>query len=249
LLCLEQDEKPFQERIYKSLTLQYVNLIKRFSMKAPVVLFFLLICFNAFDQETVEVKTEGTEVYEVFYKLKKKPYSKHGSYKVYRTSDNLLLVEGNYDMGKKSGIWTYYNSEGVVREKMDETTGKLTFYNPDADTVTTIIRVNGNTERVKLDWPVEYAEGESAMWKTIQTNIEYPEIAREEGISGEILISFFVGTDGIAREHAVLKGVAPILDEEALRVVKLLSDKWQPAKYKGEPVEALHVMSIRFTIA
>ena len=200
-------------------------------------------------QKTVEVEKQFKDSYAVYTQLKKKPYTKHGAYKLYRKSDGVLLEDGAYDMGKQVGTWSYYGYKGALHKQYDFATGKITFYDPTADTATVYIREKGELNRVVLDWPVDYEGGVGAVGEVIRTNVSYPEYAREMGISGTVYVGFYVSVSGTAIDHFIEKGVDKLLDDEALRIVKLIPDKWTPAKYQGKLVETRYVIPISFRIA
>ena len=63
-------------------------------------------------------------------------------------------------------------------------------------------------------------------------NTTYPQKAAQEGIEGTVLVSAHIDTDGTLTTAEVYKSVHPLLDEEALRVVRLLK-KWEPAYVSG----------------
>jgi len=89
--------------------------------------------------------------------------------------------------------------------------------------------------------------GLDAMYAFLQSNLKYPEVARNNGISGQVFIEFVVEKDGTIGNVKVLVGVYPELDQEAVRVVKLLP-KWKPGKQMGKPVRCFYNIPIRFTI-
>ena len=71
--------------------------------------------------------------------------------------------------------------------------------------------------------------------KWVAQNMRYPEEAIKKKLSGRVMVSFVVGSDGVIRNVKVLRGVDPILDEEAVRVVSS-SPKWTPATKDGKPI-------------
>ncbi len=50
--------------------------------------------------------------------------------------------------------------------------------------------------------------------------IDYPRLARDNGLEGMILLTFMIGADGKISEIKVKRGVAPILDKESVRVIR-----------------------------
>ena len=71
--------------------------------------------------------------------------------------------------------------------------------------------------------------------KWVNSNLTYPQEAKEKGIQGRVTLSFTVGTDGKVGSVKVLRGVDPILDNEAIRVIEM-SPEWTPGKMGGKAV-------------
>ncbi|MBR5698480.1 MAG: M56 family metallopeptidase [Prevotella sp.] len=87
----------------------------------------------------------------------------------------------------------------------------------------------------------EFPGGQEALMNFLQKNVKYPKEAMDKGTQGRVVVQFVVGKDGSVTNPKVVKSVSPELDQEALRVVKMMP-KWQPGKQKGEEVP------VRFTI-
>lgn len=77
--------------------------------------------------------------------------------------------------------------------------------------------------------------------KYVARNFEFPEMARQMGIQGRVYVDFVIEKDGSFSNITVIRGVDPMLDEEAIRVVKSMP-KVKPAKQRGKPVR------MRFTL-
>jgi protein TonB len=81
----------------------------------------------------------------------------------------------------------------------------------------------------------------------IQKNLKYPEIASENGISGNVLISFAVNSKGEVCDVKVLRGIDPSLDKEAVRIISS-SPKWTPGKQGGKNVKVIFNFPVRFVL-
>ena len=68
--------------------------------------------------------------------------------------------------------------------------------------------------------------------KWVNSRLQYPEIAKENGVQGRVTLQFTVEKDGTVTKVRVLRGVDPSLDKEAVRVVSS-SPKWKPGKQIG----------------
>lgn len=89
---------------------------------------------------------------------------------------------------------------------------------------------------------------ESDQFRTfINENLHYPEEAQKKGISGRVFIQFDVDKEGNVDNVIVVRGVAPLLDAEALRVTKS-SPKWEPGLEKGKPVRVRYTFPIVFAL-
>lgn len=81
----------------------------------------------------------------------------------------------------------------------------------------------------------------------VQSNMEYPAIAAENGISGKVIVQFAINTKGEIVDVQVVRGVDPALDKEAMRAVKM-SPKWSPGKQRGKPVKVQYTMPVNFVL-
>ena len=81
----------------------------------------------------------------------------------------------------------------------------------------------------------------------VNTQLKYPDIAKNNGIQGRVTLQFTVDVDGSVTNVKVLRGVDPSLDNEALRVVRL-SPKWTPGRQKGKPVRVTYTFPVIFQL-
>jgi bla regulator protein blaR1 len=89
--------------------------------------------------------------------------------------------------------------------------------------------------------------GESGLLKYLGENIQYPESAKVKGIQGKVIIRFAIDNQGKITKEAVLKSVDPVLDEEALRVVRTLP-RFEPGRQGGKAVPVWYMVPINFTL-
>jgi protein TonB len=83
--------------------------------------------------------------------------------------------------------------------------------------------------------------------KYIAKNLQYPEIAAENGVSGRVIVQFAVDKTGKVVDARVVRSVDSALDKEALRVV-ISSPKWTPGKQRGRAVKVLFTFPINFVL-
>jgi len=95
--------------------------------------------------------------------------------------------------------------------------------------------------------PMFQGGDENVFSKWVGEQIVYPTAAKEKGIQGRIMLTFVVDSDGNVRDVAVLRGVDPELDKEAVRVVAS-SPKWFPGIQKGERVNVRYNFPVIFML-
>ncbi len=83
--------------------------------------------------------------------------------------------------------------------------------------------------------------------KYIAKNLQYPEIAAENGVSGRVIIQFAVDKTGRVVDAKIVRSVDSALDKEAVRVV-MSSPKWTPGKQRGKAVKVLFTFPINFVL-
>jgi TonB family protein len=89
--------------------------------------------------------------------------------------------------------------------------------------------------------------GETALLKFLMENTRYPEEAKIAGTQGKVIVRFSVDEQGKACRESVLKGVSPEIDEEALRVVRMLP-RFEPGRQGGKAVPVWYMVPINFTL-
>lgn len=81
----------------------------------------------------------------------------------------------------------------------------------------------------------------------IAQRLEYPEIAKENGVEGRVVLRFTVMKDGTLGNLTVLRSVDPSLDKEALRVVST-SPKWEPGRQRDRAVNVTYEFPVIFRL-
>lgn len=83
--------------------------------------------------------------------------------------------------------------------------------------------------------------------KWVATRLVYPEIAKENGVQGRVMLQFRVEADGRVTNVRVMRGVEPSLDKEAVRVVSS-SPKWSPGKQRDRAVPVTYTFPVYFQL-
>lgn len=93
----------------------------------------------------------------------------------------------------------------------------------------------------------QYPGGDKAMSDFIYKNLQYPKEAKDKNIQGRVICRFAIMADGSVGNVSVLKGVDPLLDAEAIRVLKL-TNGWKPGMQGGKPVNVWYSVPIIFEL-
>ena len=89
------------------------------------------------------------------------------------------------------------------------------------------------------------------MMAFLYENVEYPSIARENGVEGTVVVQFVVETDGSIGNVSVLRDIGAGCGEEATRLITSMNnlpEKWTPGKQRGHPVRVMYTLPVRFKL-
>ncbi|WP_336325119.1 M56 family metallopeptidase [Porphyromonas pogonae] len=89
--------------------------------------------------------------------------------------------------------------------------------------------------------------GTGEMYKFMANTMIYPETAIKANIQGKVIVRYIVNQDGSISDIEVARGVDPVLDAEAVRVIKAMP-KWIPGKQNGKPVRVRYTMPVVFML-
>jgi len=88
---------------------------------------------------------------------------------------------------------------------------------------------------------------ENTFTKWVLEHIVYPQVAKENGVAGRVVLSFVVDADGYVRNVKVLRGIDPLIDKEAVRVVSS-SPRWKPGRQRDRNVRVPYNFPINFQL-
>lgn len=83
--------------------------------------------------------------------------------------------------------------------------------------------------------------------KWVYAYLKYPQEAVRKGIQGRVLVDFIIDERGKVTDVKVLKGVDPLLDNEAVKVVSASPD-WKPARHHGKKVKSEMSVYVEFKL-
>ncbi len=108
-----------------------------------------------------------------------------------------------------------------------------------ADKDTTVLRT---VEQIP-----EFPGGIVQFMKWLTRNLRYPPQAQRQKIQGKVVVSFIVNKDGSISSPKVVKSVDPLLDNEAMRVIKMMP-RWKPGMDKGATCRTMFAIPVNFVL-
>lgn len=165
----------------------------------------------------------------------------HGTIIGFNLSGNKSF-EGEYENGYMIGKWKFYTDEGVL----DHTTTYRYTDHVERDS-SEFVTMNYNEPFSIVDNMPEFPGGDKHLRAVIGKNIKYPKKCYANKIQGRVLVQLIINLVGEVENEEVVKSVHPLLDKEAIRVVKELPN-WVPGLKAGRPVKVRYTVPFSFKI-
>ncbi len=89
--------------------------------------------------------------------------------------------------------------------------------------------------------------GLKSFFEYLETNLQYPQEAKNVRLEGRVMVRFVVELDGSLKNIEVIKGIGGGCDEEAVRLIKN-APKWLPGKNAGKAVRVEVTRPIAFKL-
>lgn len=110
-----------------------------------------------------------------------------------------------------------------------------------------IIDANKIYKGSEVDREPAYPGGNMGLLSDISKSIRYPKVCKDNGIEGDVLVSFVVEQDGSVSNVTAVRRVQPNLNSEAERVVRSLR-RWTPGAIQGQPVRVEMTVLVKFRL-
>lgn len=94
----------------------------------------------------------------------------------------------------------------------------------------------------------QFIGGIQNMVSHINLNVVYPSKCQEMNQQGIVFVQFIIDKSGEVRDVEIIKGVHPLLDKEAFRVVSIMPD-WIPGMQNYENVNVRFTLPINFRLS
>ena len=199
---------------------------------------------------SLSIKTNG--IYGTYYYNRKGSDSKLYLYGGASRSKDIVLLEFTDD-GQQTGIFkgrltsrtlegTFANSAGV---EMSFELLPIASSSANSNGSQSSDNISANADMPDRD--IEFPGGMIGFGQYITDNLQYPDEAKEKGISGNVRVSFIIDKDGSVIDAKVIESVDPNLDKEAIRLIRSMP-KWKPGIRNGKYVKMRTNTVIRFKL-
>jgi TonB family protein len=101
------------------------------------------------------------------------------------------------------------------------------------------------TKPITIKSLASFSGGEKSLKSYFAENMNYSEEAVKKDIQGRVIVRFTVDTTGKVKNPEVIRSIHPILDTEAIRLVKNMPD-WKPETINGKPVISTQTTNVIF---
>lgn len=93
----------------------------------------------------------------------------------------------------------------------------------------------------------QFPGGMDAFIKYLADTVNYPLIARENAMEGNVIVRFCVSKDGKVTNIRILKGFGFGCEEEVERVLEAMP-AWIPATKDKQPIESFVIIPVQFRL-
>ena len=107
--------------------------------------------------------------------------------------------------------------------------------------------LENNIVHIQADVMPQFKGGYTELVRFIYNHLEYPSMAQRQRIQGRVWGSFIVNKDGTVSDIKLEQGAYFSLDDEALRVLKIMP-AWEPGRINEEPVRVKIYLPIVFKL-
>ena len=204
-----------------------------------IILAITLVAFNikSYDREEKEVskRTAESEIEDVVIQTQQEETPPPPPEEPEVVATDLTVVENDAELTNEVGIINADDNANKAQEEFVR--------------VEVVEEEQEEEEEVFLvveDDP-EFPGGLEALSRFIAENIKYPQLAKENNITGRVFVTFVVEKDGSVANVKVLRDIGGGCGAEAVRVVKAMP-KWKPGKQRGKAVRTQFNLPVSFNL-
>lgn len=204
-----------------------------------VILAAVLVAFNVrtYEKEIKEVSTRtvADEIEDQIIQTKEEETPPPPPEEPEVVATDLTIVENDAELTNEVGI---INAEDNANKAQEEFTKVEVEQEEEVEEEEIFLVVEEDAE---------FPGGLEALSKYLAENIKYPQLAKENNITGRVFVSFVVEKNGSVGNIKILRDIGGGCGAEAVRVVKAMP-KWKPGKQRGKPVRSQFNLPVNFDL-
>jgi hypothetical protein len=93
------------------------------------------------------------------------------------------------------------------------------------------------------EYEASFPGGQDSLYKFIYKNLNFPDSIKNTDIKGKVFVDLEIDYSGKITQIRILKGLTQSIDDEIVRVVRLMPD-WIPATIRKTRIESTHSLII-----
>ncbi len=153
-------------------------------------------------------------------------------------NNGLMEAKGRYSKNVMSGIWTFYNKQGIILKEID--------YDKPVKLLVSNMDEYKDDFVVVEESPVYSNKKYESIHKYIEDNLNYPPYPRILNIKGKVMVLFTIDENGSVCRISVMQGTENLdLNLEAVRVVAE-SGQWKSGIQRNKPVPVKQYVFVTF---
>ena len=202
-----------------------------------VILAAALVAFNvrSYDNEVKEVsqRTAASEIDDVIIQTKPEETPPPPPEEPEVVTTDLKIVDDDADIKNEVGLIDASDNASKAQEEFVPVEVKEEVQEEEEEIFITV------------EEDPEFPGGLEALGKYLSENIKYPQLAKENNITGRVYVTFVVEKNGTVANVKVLRDIGGGCGAEAVRVVKTMP-KWKPGKQRGQAVRTQFNLPVGF---
>jgi len=172
------------------------------------------------------------------------PLIEHGFFEFYDRKTQLRYASGYYTNGQMTGVWKYYRNNYYVIQEIDYDIIEKRYRECDSTEVLSITpQIIGLIEKPTFKGDKSHAKFKEFLFQ----HLIYPPMAKYYLKEGRVIAQFTISNSGQICNGEIIESPSKDLSRELLRIISI-SAGWEPAKFKGVPIQMGITMPIGFTL-
>ncbi len=211
-----------------------------------VVVLAVFIVLIEFNTQNTDIETNSNLLDDLSQDIEMIPVLQRDMIPAESSAPSTLIDKINIVDNEVSADDDNTTIEDKLNISVDDDSGMLIDNGEDITSETVAANDNPLDFRVVEKLP-EFPGGMKEFMKWLTKNLKYPITAQQQFIEGKVMVSFIVNKDGTVVAPKVVQSANPLLDKEALRVIRNMP-KWKAGIDNGQPCRTYMCIPVVFKL-